>query len=136
MSISERQMDRSALLARWIRGELTYAQHQRRYIQKWLEHLGGIKRSRAARADNGLLRSEYWQQDLVIEVAHRTWALVKHDKTEPLRDLLDPESCWQTREGSELNFDLTNLNTLSGTELRKAVEASDGIMVDRGDLDI
>lgn len=124
MSISEREMDRSALLARWLRGELSYAEHQRRYIRLWLHHLSG-SRSRRANTGRVVAYDELWQRNLVIEVALRLWSLVKHDKSDRLRDLLDPESCWQTRKGSKVDFDLTNLNELSPTELRSAAGQAD-----------
>ena len=119
MSISETQMDRSALLARWIRGELSYARHQRIYMRRWLEHLGGLRQT-SMNVDYTLSYDEPWQQRLVIDVALRTWALVKQDKSAPFSSILDPSCVWQTLAGSRVDFDLTNVNALSAGELTRA----------------
>lgn len=125
MSISETQMDKSALLARWIRGELSYSKHQRIYARRWFEHLGGLRLS-DMNADYTLAYDAPWQKNLVIELALRTWCLVRENKAEPLRALLRPEDSWHSSPGSAVDFDLTNVNALSPKELLVAADrASD-----------
>ncbi|MFO0665842.1 MAG: hypothetical protein U0174_17955 [Polyangiaceae bacterium] len=119
MSISERSMDRSALLARWIRGELSYARHQRRYIRRWLAHMSGLPLPTVLR-DEPVRYDAAWQRDLVVHVAHRTWTLVKNDVSPPLKNILSRTEAWRAAPDSTPDFHLTNLNALSEAELLAA----------------
>jgi hypothetical protein len=118
--LSERAMERSPLLAKWLRKEIEYSRNQRVNFRRWLRLLAGSPADPADDVDRPIAYGARWQKRLVAEVAERLWALVRHSRRERLAAMLGPDECWRTPRGGRVDFDLVNVNALDDRELELA----------------